>query len=204
MLRPPEGACDTGGMSAVLDVSRPTPLRLFGFLFTAVGGLLIALGAISDWATVVFLGGAFPDSATKGIDVPEGKVALGLGIFMLVAIVAMRLAGSFAARRTIALLITVSALTALAIGLVDMVNALDRFGGYTVEKTAAQLANQSGQPIDEVRADLEATIAKEGSIDLGLGIWLVVAGGVIGTIGGLLDLAWVGQRRLAGLEAEAG
>jgi len=59
-------------MSAVLDVSRPTPLRLFGFLFTAVGGLLIALGAISDWATVVFLGSAFPDSAAKGIDVPEG------------------------------------------------------------------------------------------------------------------------------------
>ena len=146
-------------MSAVLDVSRPTPLRLFGFLFTAVGGLLISLGAVSDWATVVFLGGAFPDSAWKGIDVPEGKVALGLGIFMLVAIVAMRLTGSLGARRTIALLITVSALAALSIGVIDMVNALDRFGGYTVDKTAEQLANESGQPIDKVRSDLEATIA---------------------------------------------
>jgi hypothetical protein len=191
-------------MSAVLDVSRPTPLRLFGFLFTAVGGLLIALGAISDWATVVFLGGAFPDSAAKGIDVVEGKVALGLGIFLLVAIVAMRLAGSLGARRAIALLMTVSALSALAIGVVDIVRAQDRFGGYTVDQTAKQLANDSGQPLDKVRASVEGVIAREGSIDLGLGIWLVVAGGAIGTIGGLLDIAWVGQRRLAGMSADIG
>ena len=187
-------------MSAVLDVSRPTPLRLFGFLFTAVGGLLIALGAISDWATVV---PAFPNSAAKGIDVLEGKVALGLGIFMLVAIVAMRLARSFGARRTIALLMTASALAALVIGVVDIVNALDRFGGYTVDQTAKQISDASGVPIDKVRADIEAEMAKEGvSIDLGLGIWLVVAGGVIGTIGGLLDIAWVGQRRMAAPNAD--
>jgi hypothetical protein len=189
-------------MSAVLDVSRPTPLRLFGFLFTAVGGLLIALGAISDWATVVFLGGAFPDSAAKGIDVPEGKVALGLGIFMLVAIVAMRLARWLGARRTIALLLTVSALAALAIGVVDVVRAQDRFGGYTVDQTAKQIAKDSGQPLEKVRADVQGVIDRSASIDLGLGIWLVVAGGVIGTIGGLLDLAWVGQRRLAALNAD--
>jgi hypothetical protein len=189
-------------MSAVLDVSRPTPLRLFGFLFTAVGGLLIALGAISDWATVVFLGGAFPDSAAKGIDVVEGKVALGLGIFLLVAIVAMRLAGSLGARRAIALLMTASALTVLAIGVVDIVRAQDRFGGYTVDQTAKQLASDSGQPLDKVRASVEGVIAREGSIDLGLGLWLVVAGGAIGTIGGLLDIAWVGQRRLAAMSAD--
>jgi hypothetical protein len=191
-------------MSAVLDVSRPTPLRLFGFLFTAAGGLLIALGAISDWATVVFLGGAFPDSAAKGIDVVEGKVALGLGVFLLVAIVAMRLAGSLGARRAIALLMTASALSALAIGVVDIVRAQDRFGGYTVDQTAKQLASDSGQPLDKVRATVEGVIAREGSIDLGLGLWLVVAGGAIGTIGGLLDIAWVGQRRLAAMSADIG
>jgi hypothetical protein len=189
-------------MSVVLDVSRPTPLRLFGFLFTAVGGLLIALGAISDWATVVFLGGAFPDSAAKGIDVLEGKVALGLGIFMLVAIVVMRLARSAGARRAIALLMTVSALAALAIGVVDVVRAQDRFGGYTVDQTAKQIAKDSGQPLDQVRADVQGVIDRYASIDLGWGIWLVVAGGVIGTIGGLLDIAWVGQRRLAALNAD--
>ena len=45
-------------------------------------------------------------------------------------------------------------------------------------------------------------IDRGASIDLGLGIWLVVAGGVIGTIGGLLDLAWVGQRQLAAPNAD--
>jgi hypothetical protein len=188
-------------MSQVLDVSRPTPLRLFGFLFTALGGLLIALGAISDWATVVFQGQAFENSAAKGIDVLEGRVALGLGVAMLVAIVSMRLAGSIGARRLLALIVLVAALGALAIGVVDVLRAKDRFGGYGLDETAAAMAEQFDVPVDRVRADLEAEIARDGSIDLGMGIWLVVAGGAIGVVGGLLDLAWVGQQRLAAADA---
>jgi hypothetical protein len=191
-------------MSAVLDVSRPTPLRLFGFLFTAVGGLLIALGAISDWATVVFLGGRFDDSATPGVDVVEGKVALGLGVLLLIVIVSMRLARTTSVRRALALIILVASVSAVAIGITDLVRAESRFGGYTIEKNAKIHADADNISMDQARRDVEAEIAKEGSIDLGLGIWLVVAGGVIGTVGGLLDLAWVGQRRLAALEAEVG
>ena len=97
---------------------------------------------------------------------------------------------------------TVSALTALAIGVVDIVRAQDRFGGYTVDQTAKQIAEESGQPLDKVRADVQGVIDRDASIELGLGIWLVVAGGVIGAIGGLLDLAWVGQRRLAAPDAD--
>jgi len=121
---------------------------------------------------------------------------------MLVAIVAMRLTHSFGARRTMALLVTVSALTALAIGVVDIVRAQDRFGGYTVDQTAKRIADETGQPLDKVRADVQGVIDRGASIDLGIGIWLVVAGGVIGTIGGLLDLAWVGQRQLAAPNAD--
>jgi hypothetical protein len=190
-------------MSAVLDVSKPTPLRLFGFLFTAVGGLLIALGAISDWATVVFQGQAFPDSATKGVDVPEGKVALGLGVLMLVAIVAMRLVSTNRGRRAVAVTICLAAAIALAVGVTDVLRADDRFGGYAVEQIASQLADVSGQPIDAVRADVQAEVDSEGSIDLGLGLWLVVAGGALGLVGGLLDLAWVGQQRLREAESDA-
>jgi hypothetical protein len=183
-------------MSAVLDVSRPTPLRFLGFLFTAVGGLLIAWGAISDWATVVFQGQTFPASATPGVDVPEGKVALGLGILMLVAIVVMRIVSTSSARRAVALAICLAAALALAIGVTDVIRADERFGGYAVDRIAAALADASGQPADRVRDDVQAEVDRDGSIDIGLGLWLVIAGGAIGLVGGLLDLAWVGERRL--------
>jgi hypothetical protein len=182
-------------MSAVLDVSRPTPLRLFGFVFTALGGLLIALGSISDWATVVFLGQAFPDSATPGIDVPEGKLVLALGVLMLVGIVAMRLARTIGIRRLLAGGICIAAAAAITVAAFDVVRADDRFGGYAVDKLAEQLSASSGLPLEQARNRVEAFIGTEGSIDIGLGLWLVLSGGVLGLVGGLLDLAWVGQQR---------
>jgi hypothetical protein len=183
-------------MSAVLDVSRPTPLRLFGFIFTALGGLLIALGSISDWATVIFLGGRFEDSATPGIDVVEGKVALGLGVLMLVAIVALRMARSIGIRRLLATGICVAAAVSITIAVLDVVRADDRFGGYAVDKLATQLSAASGLSLQQARHKVETFIESEGSIEIGLGLWLVLGGGVLGLVGGLLDLAWVGQQRL--------
>jgi hypothetical protein len=194
-------------MSAVLDVSRPTPLRLLGFLFTAVGGVLIAWGAISDWATIVFLGAGFRDSATPGVDVVEGQVALALGVFMLVSIVALRLATGTAARRSVALAICVAAAASLAIGVVDLVRAEERFGDYAVEEIAADVARQQRVPIAEARRAVQAVVNDDGSIDVGPGLWLVIAGGALGLVGGLLDLAWVGQQRLReaeGLEPAEG
>jgi hypothetical protein len=182
-------------MSAVLDVSRPTPLRLFGFVFTALGGLLIALGSISDWATVVFLGQTFPDSATPGIDVPEGKLVLTLAVLMLVGIVAMRLARTIGIRRLLAGGICIAAAAAITVAAFDVVRADDRFGGYAVDKLAEQLSASSGLPLEQARNRVEAFIGTEGSIDIGLGLWLVLSGGVLGLVGGLLDLAWVGQQR---------
>ncbi|MEO8292559.1 MAG: hypothetical protein ABI635_05425 [Actinomycetota bacterium] len=183
-------------MSAVLDVSKPTPLRLLGFIFTALGGLLIALGSISDWATVVFLGQSFQDSGTPGIDLAEGKLALALGVLILVAIVTMRIARTVGARRSIALGICVAAVVALSVAVVDVVRADDRFGGYAVGRLATELSRSSGLTPEQARNKVETYIAREGSIDIGLGLWLVVAGGGLGLVGGLLDLAWVGQQRL--------
>jgi hypothetical protein len=182
-------------MSAVLDVSKPTPLRLFGFLFTALGGLLIALGSISDWATVVFLGQSFNDSGTPGIDLPEGKVVLGLGVLMLVGIVAMRLAGTIGVRRVLAMGICIAAVVAISVAVFDVVRADDRFGDYAVDRIAAALSDASSLSLQQARNKVEAFIEQEGSIDVGLGLWLVLGGGALGLAGGLLDLAWVSRQR---------
>ncbi|MBA3691114.1 MAG: hypothetical protein H0W82_06850 [Actinobacteria bacterium] len=183
-------------MSAVLDVSRPTPLRLLGFIFTALGGLLIALGSISDWATVVFLGQSFPDSATPGVDLIEGKVVLGLGVVILVAIVAMRIARTVEVRRVIATGICIAALTALVLAAVDISRADDRFGGYAVDRLAKQLSDATGFSLEQARNKVEDYIGSEGSIDIRPGLWMVLAGGGLALVGGLLDLAWVDQQRL--------
>ncbi len=183
-------------MSAVLDVSRSTPLRLLGFIFTALGGLLIALGSISDWATVVFLGQSFPDSASPGIDLKEGKVVLGLGVLILVGIVAMRIASTVGIRRLIALGICVAAMVSITVAVIDIARADDRFGGYAVDRLTEQLSDASGLSPEQARNKVEAFIASEGSIDIGLGLWLVLAGGGLGLVGGLMDLAWVDQQRL--------
>jgi MFS family permease len=182
-------------MSAVLDVSKPTPLRLFGFLFTALGGLLIALGSISDWATVVFLGQSFNDSGTPGIDLPDGKVVLGLGVLMLVGIVAMRLAGTIGVRRVLAMGICIAAVVAISVAVFDVVRADDRFGDYAVDRIAAALSDASSLSLQQARNKVEAFIEQEGSIDVGLGLWLVLGGGALGLAGGLLDLAWVSRQR---------
>ena len=181
-------------MPAVLDVSRPTPLRLFGFIFTALGGLLIALGSISDWATVVFLDQTFDDSGTPGIDLAEGKVVLGLGILMLVGIVAMRVARTVGVRRLFAIGICIAAVVAISVAVFDVVRADDRFGGYAVDRLAKELSDTQGLSLEQARNDVEAFIEREGSIDIGFGLWLVLAGGGLGLVGGLLDLAWVGRQ----------
>jgi hypothetical protein len=182
-------------MPAVLDVSKPTPLRLFGFLFTALGGLLIALGSISDWATVLFLGQSFKDSATPGIDLPEGKVVLGLGVLMLVGIVAMRLARTVGVRRVLATGICIAAAVAISVAVFDVVRADDRFGDYAVDRIAAALSDASGLSLQQARNKVEAYIEQEGSIDVGPGLWMVLGGGALGLAGGLLDLAWVSRQR---------
>ena len=183
-------------MSAVLDVSRPTPLRLLGFLFTAVGGLLIAWGAVSDWATVVFQGRSFADSATKGVDTVEGKVALAIGVVLLVAIVLLRLVRSTGGRRAIALVVCVGALGAIGIAAVDIVQADQRFTDVAVDRLAREDVAANGGALDAAREQIQRFVDQAASIDIGVGLWLVLAGGIVGLVGGGLDLAWVGQQRL--------
>jgi hypothetical protein len=57
-------------------------------------------------------------------------------------------------------------------------------------------------PIDEVRRGYEAAGSDVIDFTPGIGLWLVIAGGAVGLVGGLLDLAWVGQQRLMSAGSE--
>jgi len=63
----------------MLAVVKPSPLRLWGFLLTVLGGALMAFGSIGDWAAVS-LGGSTENAVpTKGIDLWQGKVTVLIG-----------------------------------------------------------------------------------------------------------------------------
>ena len=189
---------------SVLDVSKPTPLRLFGFLFTAAGGLLIALASIQTWATVGIVDDreGVLDTVIPGVDRVDGVATLAMGVVMLIALVALRIVGTTAARRALALLILACAAASLVIGILDASDVSGRFEDAGADRIIETVSRERNLPIDEVRGQYEA--AGAGVIDFtpGIGLWLVIAGGAVGLVGGLLDLAWVGQQRLMNAGSE--
>jgi hypothetical protein len=51
-----------------------------------------------------------------------------------------------------------------------------------------------GQPEDIIREQFAEQLGKTLRVDLGPGIWLCLAGGVLLVAGGALSLAWIRQR----------
>ena len=60
-----------------MDASRPSALRLAGFLCVAAGGLLLGIGSVMNWAVIGLVGSTALDSPIKGTDVWEGRATLG-------------------------------------------------------------------------------------------------------------------------------
>lgn len=180
----------------MLSTTRPTPLRLAGFVATALGGLIVGLGATRDWATVGFPGDARGalDVAVKGIDVWEGKVALFAGLGILVVVVAMRLVASASARRAAAGLIVVLGLVAGALAAWDAAGPEARLGGAESFDRAARIISQRvGLPFATILRQLQTQFGRQLRLDLGVGVWLTILGAAVAVAGGVLGLVWAGR-----------
>jgi hypothetical protein len=178
-----------------LSVTRPGPLRLVGFVCTAVGALLVGLGATMDWATVHVSGiTGTPIPPFKGIDVWEGKVELLTAITILVLVVVSRiLAGRTAARAT-AILILVLSVGAAALAASDLFRADTRFRADDgLEQIARSVSAQLGLPVEEVLAQLKR-VAPNLEIRAASGVDVTIAGGVLAALGGILSFAWASRR----------
>jgi hypothetical protein len=187
----------------ILSTSRPSPLRLWGFVCVALGALLAGLGAVRDWAVVGFPGDVTGqlDVPIKGTDVWEGKVVLAAAALALIVLIAIRLARSPRARRTGALAIFTLGALALALALSVAIRPTTRFGGaHGLDELAANLSQQLDQPEAAIRAQLAQRFGNHLRVDLGPGIWLVTAGGILTALGGALSQAWV-RRAAGGYEA---
>ena len=183
----------------ILSTVRPSATRLWGFLCLVAGALLAGLGTTLDWAVVGFpedRSGAL-DVAVKGTDVWEGKVALAAAVLTLVVMLAIRLVLATETRRTLAFGIATLGALVLALSLSVAIRADARFGGAEgLDEVAANLADQLGEDPEAIRAQLEAEFADQLQVDLGIGVWVTAAGGILIDVAGGLNLAWV--RRTAG------
>ncbi|MEX0753810.1 MAG: hypothetical protein WD206_00740 [Actinomycetota bacterium] len=178
---------------------RPSPLRLWGFLVTILGGTLLGVGAILSWASVEIgsVGGAFPAEPVPGIDVLAGKIALGAAILALLGIPAMRQALTHRGRRAWAIAIIILGLVggglALWSGLAPDTR-LDDGVNQALEDAAQPIADQTGLPVDQVVERLQEVAVTTVTVEPGL--WLTVAGGALAVAGGVLGLVWASNAPL--------
>jgi hypothetical protein len=172
----------------MLAVVKPSPLRLWGFLLTAIGGALVAFGSIGNWASVTLGSSTEGAVPTKGIDIWQGTATIILGALLVIGILALRFVRP-GRRNAMAIAIVVAGLAALALGLW----ALLALKSVVQDTGVDALAKIYG------RQEVLATMSKVGIAAKGqIGLYMTVAGGVLGTAGGFVDLAWVRQKRIAG------
>jgi hypothetical protein len=174
----------------MLSTARPSSLRLTQFAFTALGGLLMGVGALLTWATVS-LGPKIEGVETKGIDTTEGKIVLGLAVLVLLSIPVLRMASSSGARRALVAFVLLASLAAGALTAWDIAAKDDRLGLPALDEKQREVAEASGLPLPGIKQLRALTF-----VDLKPGIYVALGGAVLGVIGGALGLAWIRRGEL--------
>ncbi|MEX0832773.1 MAG: Trp biosynthesis-associated membrane protein [Actinomycetota bacterium] len=161
-------------------------LRTAGFLISVLGGFLVALGSLLPWAEVDFGGIA----TTVGIDLGDGLITLVAGAVMVISVLAMRVGKTSRARRGLGVVVIAGGLAAVSIGVGALLGNKDKFALPAVEVKLEQVAEQTGLPLERLKEQLAEQLEV---IEVQPGIYVVIAGGAIGIIGGLLSLKWASR-----------
>ncbi len=179
-----------------IDASRPSTLRLAGFLCLAIGGLVLGVGSLMTWAVVGVVGSHALDSSIKGTDVWDGKVTLAIAVAALVGVLAVRLITTGSVRRIISAGIAIGGLFATGLAIGDAIRIKSRFTGdlAALEKLAKALADTTHRPLVDILTQLEQQLSKLVTVTRGTGLWLVIAGGILVAVGGALSVAWVNSQ----------
>lgn len=191
------------------DASRPSPLRLAGFLVTATGALVAGVGATLTWVTVGIEVAEGISTVTKGTDVWDGVVVLICALVMLVAVLATRMASSSRLRRAAATLVIGAGFIALSVASAFVMTASSRFEPVGDDALVAAIARAAAVPEDQIRATIDDVLDEVGAFTrVGPGPYLAIAGGLAGVIGGILVLSWASRTpdgdEPTGAEAPAG
>lgn len=149
-----------------------------GGILAIVGGALLAVGSFLAWAEV---GGGGTSVTAKGIDGSDGYLTLAAGLVaLLVGIVMM-----WGTKRVLAVLVILAGVVGGGIGLYDALTAKDS----VLDAAAKELAPSFGASTEQVRAALDQAIdAGQISVSISIGLYAVIAGGILALVGGIAGL----------------
>lgn len=148
-------------------------------ILAIAGGALLAIGSFLAWAEV---SGGGTSVTAKGTDGSDGWITLVAGLVVLVVGLTLLRGGG---KRALTIIAIVAALIGGGVGLYDALTAKDR----VLDDAAEELAGQFGGSAAEVRVLLDQAIdAGEIGISLSIGLYLVIAGGVLGIVGGFMGM----------------
>jgi hypothetical protein len=143
-----------------------------------VGGALLAVGSFLPWAEV---SGSGASVTAKGLDGSDGYITLAAGLVaIVVGLVMLR-----ATRRAVAVLAILAGLVGGGLAVYDAVTAKDS----VLDAAAEDLAPSFGVSADQVRAALDQAIdAGQLGVSVSIGLYVVMAGGLVAIVGGVLGL----------------
>ena len=166
-------------------------LRSAAFLCTVIAGLLVGVGALLTWATFGLAdeNASSIDQVYKGIDLREGKVALGCAVVLLVGVMAFR-GLARPGRTAVAVLMIAAGVVAVGAAGATALTIGTRLENEAVDKLV-KTAVAAGVDPTEAETAARSQYDEVGlAVSLGAGVWITLAGGFLGFIGGTLSLAY--------------
>lgn len=152
-----------------------------------VGGVLAAVGSFLAWASVSAAGQGV---SAKGTDGSDGYITLVAGLILIAYGVARVTGNAMGTKKAMAVLAIVAGLVAGGVAVYDAATAKDR----VLDEAASQVASTAGVSESEARAFLDQAVdSGQVGISLSFGIFVVIAGGVLGLVGGVMGLRSSGQ-----------
>jgi hypothetical protein len=148
----------------------------------------MALGSFLAWAEV---SGGGTTVTAKGVDGSDGYITLGAGLVAIVAGIVM----ARGTKRVLAVLLILAGIVGGGIGLYDAMTAKDS----VLDAAAEELAPTFGASTEQVRTALDQAIdAGQLSVTISIGLYVVIAGGVVVLVGGILGLRGSSESAVAG------
>jgi hypothetical protein len=143
-----------------------------------VGGALLAVGSFLPWAEV---SGSGESVTAKGLDGSDGYITLAAGLIAVVTGLLM-LRGT---RRAVAVVAVLVGLVGGGLALYDALTAKDS----VLDAAAEELAPSFGVSADQVRAALDQAVdSGQLGVSISIGLYVVMAGGLVTIVGGVLGL----------------
>ena len=156
-----------------------------------VGGALMALGSFLAWAEV---SGGGTSVTAKGVDGSDGYITLVAGLVAVAAGVVM----ARGTRRVLAVLMILAGIVGGGLGLYDALTAKDS----VLDAAAEELAPAFEVSVQQVRTVLDQAIdARELSVSISVGLYVVIGGGIVALVGGILGLRGSGEPAVPGQTA---